>query len=79
VTGSYRVTAWCVPFTRGSSIWKTAEYNVPLKQGLPVDMESTHPKMGFLVQEAAQRSGMLLMQKQRIAGDDTNLGPVSDR
>jgi len=42
-------------------------------------MESTHPKMGFLVQEAAQRSGMLLMQKQRIAGDDTNLGPVSDR
>ena len=34
------------------------------RRGLTVDMESAHPKMGFLVQEAAQRSGMLLKQKK---------------
>ena len=38
------------------------------RRGLTVDMESAHPKMGFLVQEAAQRSGMLLKQKQGLPG-----------
>jgi len=33
------------------------------QQGLNVDLESARPRMGFLVQEAAQRSGQLLMQK----------------
>lgn len=32
--------------------------------GLPVDVEPTHPKMGFLVQEAAARSGTLIQQKR---------------
>ena len=35
------------------------------EEGLAVDMEPTHPKMGFLVQEAAQRSGALLQQKRQ--------------
>lgn len=34
------------------------------QEGLAVDMESTHPKMGFLVQEAAQQTGVLLQQKR---------------
>ncbi|MFY9532271.1 MAG: uroporphyrinogen-III synthase [Candidatus Acidiferrales bacterium] len=33
------------------------------EQGLPVDFEPAHPKMGFLVNEAAQRGAELLRQK----------------
>jgi uroporphyrinogen-III synthase len=31
--------------------------------GIDVDMEPTHPKMGFLVKEAAEQSGELLKKK----------------
>ena len=34
-------------------------------RGLNVDMECAHPKMGFLVQEAAEKSGHILQQKKR--------------
>jgi uroporphyrinogen-III synthase len=34
------------------------------QQGIEVDMESTHPKMGFLVREAAERAGDLLKTKR---------------
>ncbi len=34
-------------------------------RGLAVDLESTHPKMGFLVQEAAERSTQLLAAKRK--------------
>jgi uroporphyrinogen-III synthase len=34
--------------------------------GIAPDMEPTHPKMGYLVSEAAQRSAEILRQK-RIA------------
>jgi len=34
-------------------------------RGLNVDMECAHPKMGFLVQEAAEKSGQILQQKRR--------------
>jgi len=33
-------------------------------RGLNVDMECAHPKMGFLVQEAAEKSGQILQQKK---------------
>lgn len=33
-------------------------------RGLKVDLEVSHPKMGFLVQEAAQKAPLLLSQKQ---------------
>ena len=36
------------------------------RQGVPVDIEPSHPKMGFLVQEAAEKSGELLSRKRRI-------------
>jgi uroporphyrinogen-III synthase len=32
--------------------------------GLSADLEPTHPKMGYLVSETAQRSAMLLKQKR---------------
>jgi len=48
------------------------------QRGLNVDMESTHPKMGFLVQEAARRSGQLLMQKQTVAGYDPGLAAAGN-
>jgi uroporphyrinogen-III synthase len=35
------------------------------QNGLPVDFEPEHPKMGFLVSEAAQRGPDLLEQKRR--------------
>jgi uroporphyrinogen-III synthase len=35
------------------------------QNGLPVDFEPEHPKMGFLVSEAAQRGRGLLEQKRR--------------
>jgi uroporphyrinogen-III synthase len=35
--------------------------------GLQVDFEPSHPKMGFLVQEAAARSGELLRRKQQAS------------
>lgn len=35
------------------------------KHGLSVDMEPSHPKMGFLVMEAAEKSGALLEQKRK--------------
>jgi uroporphyrinogen-III synthase len=34
------------------------------QNGLPVDFEPEHPKMGFLVSEAAQRGRDLLEQKR---------------
>jgi uroporphyrinogen-III synthase len=34
------------------------------QQGLTVDLEASHPKMGFLVREAAERSGELLLAKR---------------
>jgi uroporphyrinogen-III synthase len=37
------------------------------RRGLVVDMESAHPKMGFLVQEADQRSSTLLKRKSGLA------------
>jgi len=36
-------------------------------RGLNVDMECAHPKMGFLVQEAAEKSGRLFQRKKEIA------------
>ena len=33
-------------------------------QGIAPDMEPTHPKMGFLVKEAAEQSGELLRRKR---------------
>jgi hypothetical protein len=35
------------------------------RQGLPVDLEPSHPKMGVLVTEAAERSAELLAAKRR--------------
>lgn len=35
-------------------------------QGLKVDFEPSHPKMGFLVQETAERSSELLRKKARV-------------
>jgi len=37
------------------------------EQGIPADFESAHPKMGFLVNEAAERGARLLEEKQRRA------------
>lgn len=35
------------------------------RQDLTVDFEASHPKMGFLAQETAQRSGELLQAKRK--------------
>jgi len=35
------------------------------QQGIRVDMEPSHPKMGFLVREAAERAAELLRAKRR--------------
>lgn len=35
------------------------------QQGLAIDLEASHPKMGFLVREAAARSGELLVAKRQ--------------
>jgi uroporphyrinogen-III synthase len=37
------------------------------RQGLPIDIEASHPKMGFLVREAAERSPALLEAKRSTA------------
>jgi len=37
------------------------------RHGLPVDLEASHPRMGFLVREAAERSGDLLRGKRSNA------------
>jgi hypothetical protein len=34
-------------------------------QGIATDLEASHPKMGFLVREAAERSPELLHLKRR--------------
>jgi uroporphyrinogen-III synthase len=34
-------------------------------QGVLPDMEASHPKMGFLVREAAERAGELLTSRRR--------------
>lgn len=36
------------------------------RQGLPVDLEPSHPKMGFLVKEVAERCGIMLKAKQCV-------------
>src|SRR4029077_4501365 len=36
-------------------------------ENLPVDMEPSHPKMGHLVNEAAERAAEILARKRRIA------------
>jgi len=43
-------------------------------EDLPVDMEPSHPKMGHLVVEAAERAGELLARKQRIATEISDFG-----
>jgi uroporphyrinogen decarboxylase len=40
---------------------------------LPVDMEPSHPKMGHLVTEAAERAGELLARKRTIAKQVSNI------
>lgn len=35
------------------------------QQGIPVDLEPSHPKMGFLAREAAERAGEILKTKRR--------------
>ena len=47
-------------------------------RGLNVDIECTHPKMGFLVQEAAEKSGALLQQKRNTPAEVLGLAPVSE-
>jgi uroporphyrinogen-III synthase len=36
------------------------------RQHVPIDLEPTHPKMGFLVKEVAERCGDLLREKRRV-------------
>ncbi len=36
------------------------------RQSLPIDLEPSHPKMGFLVKEAAERCGRLLDGKRVV-------------
>lgn len=43
-------------------------------EDLPVDMEPSHPKMGHLVNEAAERAGEILARKRRIASEVSNCG-----
>ena len=45
----------------GRNGWTTEEL---LNQGIAADLEASHPKMGFLVREAAERSPALLRQKR---------------
>ena len=46
-------------------------------RGLSVDIECTHPKMGFLVQEAAEKSGAVLQKKRETAVGVANFIPAS--
>ena len=34
------------------------------QRGIPIDLESSHPKMGFLVREAAERAADVLRAKR---------------
>jgi uroporphyrinogen decarboxylase len=43
-------------------------------EDLPVDFEPSHPKMGQLVNEAAERAGEILVRKRRIASEVSNCG-----
>src|SRR3954452_17551294 len=43
-------------------------------EDLPVDMEPSHPKMGHLVNETAERAGEILARKRRIPGEVSNCG-----
>jgi len=45
-------------------------------RGLQVDIECAHPKMGFLVKEAAEKSGPLLQQKRDATAAGSNLTSV---
>jgi uroporphyrinogen-III synthase len=44
-------------------------------RGLNVDIECTHPKMGFLVQEAAEKSAEILRQKRGFESAPTETQP----
>jgi len=46
-------------------------------RGLSVDIECTHPKMGFLVQEAAQKGGAILQKKREAAFGIASFIPAS--
>jgi uroporphyrinogen-III synthase len=35
------------------------------QQGIPIDLEPSHPKMGFLVREAAEQASDLLLRKKK--------------
>jgi uroporphyrinogen decarboxylase len=41
-------------------------------EDLPVDMEPSHPKMGHLVEETAERAGAILARKRQIANELTD-------
>ena len=43
-------------------------------ENLPVDFEPSHPKMGQLVNEAAERASEILTRKRRIADEVSNCG-----
>jgi uroporphyrinogen decarboxylase len=43
-------------------------------EDLPVDMEPSHPKMGHLVQEAAERANEILVRKRSIATKISDFG-----
>jgi uroporphyrinogen decarboxylase len=43
-------------------------------EDLPVDMEPSHPKMGHLVVEAAEKAGELLARKRRVAPQIADCG-----
>ena len=47
-------------------------------RGLNVDIECTHPKMGFLVQEAAEKSAALLQQKRGATTGISEFVPGSE-
>src|SRR4029078_5195838 len=43
-------------------------------EDLPVDMEPSHPKMGHLVVETAERAGEILARKRKIASEVSDFG-----
>jgi uroporphyrinogen decarboxylase len=45
---------------------------------LPVDMEPSHPKMGHLIQEAAEQAGMLLTRKRQIFQIKNHQSSITD-
>lgn len=48
-------------------------------RGLPVDFEPSHPKMGHLVRESAQRAGALLKHKRSIQARIVSAGLKQER